>query len=100
MLDVLQVVFPEGAICISVLEQDMRPVGGVGILEEQEGLPADGAASGDTWALGPIELDSSLKLSEAGTLFESLPPSRPIVSRVCVSGLVVGGELRATLSGG
>lgn len=57
----------------------MRPVGGVGILEEEEGLPTDGAASGDAWALGSVELDCSLKIGEAGALPEGLFPSCPEV---------------------
>lgn len=77
MFDVLQVVLPETAVRVPVFEQDMRPVGGVGVLEEEEGLPADGAASGDAWTLGSVELDCSLEIGEAGALFEGLFPPRP-----------------------
>ena len=87
MLDVLQVVFPDSTVGMPVLKQDMRPVGCIGILEEQEGLPTDRPASGNAWALGSVELDCSLEISEAGALLESLPPPRPIVG--FVSALVV-----------
>ena len=38
MLDVLEVVVPERAVCIPRLQEDVRPVGSGSILEEQEGL--------------------------------------------------------------
>lgn len=38
MLDVLEIVFPEGTVRVSVLKQNVRPVGRVHIFEEQEGL--------------------------------------------------------------
>lgn len=34
MLDVLEIVFSECTICVSVFQQDMRPVGSVRIFEE------------------------------------------------------------------
>lgn len=37
---VLEVVLPESAVCVSGLEQGVRPVGGAGVFEEQEGLEA------------------------------------------------------------
>lgn len=84
MLDVLQVMLPERAVGIPVLKQKMRPVGSVGILEDQEGLPADGTASSNTWALRSIEPDRSLELGEAGAMFERLLPSRSMTdSRSC-----------------
>lgn len=38
VLDILEIMFSQGAVCVSALEQDMRPVGGAGIFKEQEGL--------------------------------------------------------------
>lgn len=38
MLDVLEVVLFERTVGIPILQQDMRPVGGIRVLEEQEGL--------------------------------------------------------------
>lgn len=37
---VLEIVLSEGAICVSALKQDMRPVGGAGVFEKQESLVA------------------------------------------------------------
>lgn len=85
MLDVLEIVFSEGAICVSVFQQNMRPVDRIGVFEEQESLiagcqstsrthnlsphglwgdstdlPADRAAASHTRATGPIEFDGTL----------------------------------------
>ena len=87
MLDVLQVMFPDSTIGMPILKQDMRPVGCIGIFEEQEGLPTDRPASGNARALGAVELDCSLEISKAGALSDSLLPPRPIVG--LVSALIV-----------
>ncbi len=41
VLDVLEVVVAQRAVRVSGFQQDVRPVGGRGILEEQEGLARD-----------------------------------------------------------
>lgn len=38
MLDVFKVMLSQGAVGVSALQQDMRPVGGTGVFEEEEGL--------------------------------------------------------------
>lgn len=100
MLDILEIVFSQGAVSVPALEQDMRPVGGAGIFEQQEGLyrleriryfneplfvverghpylPADRSTAGNTGTVGPVEFDGALKVFEAGAVLEGGLPSRP-----------------------
>ena len=77
MLDVLEIVVPQRAVRVPRLEQDVGPVGGGGIVEEQEGLPANGPAPGKTRAAGPVELDGPLEIGKAGAGLERLVPPAP-----------------------
>lgn len=76
VLDILEIVFSECTVRIPVFQQDMGPVGGVGVFEEQEGLPTQRSTAGHAGTIGTVELDGALQVCEAGALLECLAPAR------------------------